>query len=66
MARTITLKSKAGYTCTVIPQSRSDEMLAKREAFIYGFATANPRHTTHNIENNQHKKTLARTFPSGG
>jgi hypothetical protein len=36
MARAIALKSKAGYTCAVVPQSRSDEMLAKREESIYG------------------------------
>jgi hypothetical protein len=36
MARAIALKSKAGYTCAVVPQFRSDEMLAKREESIYG------------------------------
>ena len=41
MARAIALKSKAGYTCAVVPQFRSDEVLAKREESIYGFATAN-------------------------
>ena len=35
MARAIALKSKAGYTCAVVPQFRSDEMLAKREESIY-------------------------------
>jgi hypothetical protein len=38
MARANMLNSKAGYTCAVVPQSRSDEMLAKREESIYGFA----------------------------
>ena len=38
MARAITLNSKAGYTCAVVPQSSSGEMLAKREGSIYGFA----------------------------
>ncbi len=37
MARAQKLNSKAGYTCAVVPQSRSGEMLAKREESIYGF-----------------------------
>jgi hypothetical protein len=39
MARAIELKSKAGYTCAVVPQFRSGEMLAKREESIYGILT---------------------------
>jgi hypothetical protein len=41
MARAIELNSKAGYMCAVVPQSRSDEMLAKREESIYVWSKDN-------------------------
>jgi hypothetical protein len=43
------LNSKAGYTCAVVPQFSSGEMLAKREESIYGFAPAN-RQSKHNAD----------------
>jgi len=58
MARANTLNSKAGYTCAVVPQSRSDEMLAKREESIYGFATANRQYQRTTPKTIGHKNRL--------